>query len=91
LVVMMARSLLVAVILDCKAFHVLKGDFSLIVTIEDALVGSNISCGGMELLVHGPIEVHQHLASSDRLQDTVLVVVVHLEQLSNSRGEYLVS
>jgi hypothetical protein len=85
------RSFLIAVVLDCKAFHVFKGDLALVITVEDALVGGDVGSSGVELLVHGAVEVHQHLARSDRLQNSVLVIVVHLEQLPNWTNKYFVN
>lgn len=78
----MGGSLLVAVVLDDKALHVLEGDLALVIAVEDALVGGDVGSSGVKLLVQGAVEVHQHLAGCDGLEDAVLVIVIHLEDLS---------
>lgn len=57
----------ITVILECKLFHVLEGDFAFIVPIEDSGKGGDISGCGMKLLIHGSIQVHEHFTRCDSL------------------------
>ena len=79
----MDHSFLVAVVLHSEPLHVFKCDLAFVVPVEDALVAGDISGSRVELLVHGAIEVHQHLPCCDRLQNAILVIVVHLKNLSS--------
>lgn len=72
-------SFLVAIILVGEPLHVLKSDLALVVPIEYSLVGCDVGGSGVELLVHGAVEIHEHLASSDGLQHSVFVIIVHFK------------
>ena len=84
-------SILIAVIFAGKPLHIIKGDFSFVVAVEDALVAGDIGSGGMEFFVHGTVEIHQHFSSSYGLEYTIFVVVVHVEELSGWGVGYWVS
>ena len=84
-------SILVAVILAGKPLHIIKGDFSFVVTVEDALVAGDIGGSGVEFFIHSSVEVHQHFSGGYGLENTVFVVVVHVEELSGWGMGYWVS
>ena len=69
----------VAIVFQSKSFHVFESDFALIVSVENSCEGGNVSGGGVKLLVHGSIEVHEHFSCCNCLQNTVFVVIVHVE------------
>lgn len=87
----MDGSLLVAVVLGDEPLHVFEGDLALVIAVEDALIGGDVGGSGVKLFVHGAVEIHEHLASSDGLEDAVFVVIIHLKDLSEEGGWYLVS
>lgn len=84
-------SFFIAVIFDCKSLHVLKSYFPFIISVEDALITGNVCSCRVKLFVHGSVEIHQHFSSSNCFQGSILVVIVHIEQLPTCCNSYWVS
>lgn len=61
------KSLFIAIVFDNKPLHIIKGYFALIVSIEYSLIGCYVSGSGVELFIHGSIQIHQHFAGSNGL------------------------
>ena len=73
------RSIFVAVVFDGESFHIFEGDFAFVVAIEDAVVAGDVGGGGVEFFVHGAVEIHKHFTCGDGFEDSVFVVVIHVE------------
>ena len=76
-------SVIIAIVLDDESFHVIEGDFALVFPVEDSSIGGDVGGGRVELLVHGSVKIHQHLACSYGFENSIFVFVIDIENFSS--------
>lgn len=71
--------LFITVVLKGEFVHVLNCDFALVILVKNSSKRGDIGGSGVELFVHRPVQIHQHLARRYCFKHTVLVIIVHVE------------